>query len=235
MPAQPRAGATLRSGTTHNASSPSGATVIDEEKIRIGIRSIRIDAGGLYVNGRYTKIKGVNNHQDHAGVGTAMPDYLQYYRVRLLKEMGANASRTSHNPPTPEWLDACDSLGLLVLDENRLLNSGEEYLDQALEHRLILRDRSRALCFSLEYPAMKKVSYRPRPIGRTIAATLIARQKEWDPTRTCTYAADLDNVYKGINEVIPIRGFNYRIPAVAPLSCRPFPTNPSSAPRWAAR
>ena len=44
-----------------------------------------------------------------------MPDYLQYYRVRLLKEMGVNAYRSSHNPPTPELLDACDSLGMLVL------------------------------------------------------------------------------------------------------------------------
>ena len=198
-----RAGATLH----------SGASVTDEQRIRIGIRTIRVDAGGLYVNGVPTKIKGVNNHQDHAGVGTAMPDYLQYYRARLLKEMGCNASRTSHNPPTPEWLDACDSLGLLVLDENRLLNSGEEYLEQF--HRLVLRDRSRA-CVFLWSLGNEEGFIQTRAVGRTIAATLIARQKEWDPTRTCTYAADLPNVYHGVNEVIPVRGFNYRIAAVDP-------------------
>ncbi|HEV9035093.1 MAG TPA: glycoside hydrolase family 2 TIM barrel-domain containing protein, partial [Puia sp.] len=218
-----RAGATLRSGSaappspapvrTAASAPPSPAPVIDEQEIRIGIRTIRIDAGGLYVNGVYTKIKGVNNHQDHAGVGTAMPDYLQYYRARLLKEMGCNASRTSHNPPTPEWLDACDSLGLLVLDENRLLNSGEEYLDQF--RRLVIRDRSRA-CVFLWSLGNEEGFVQTRPVGRTIAATLIARQKEWDPTRTCTYAADLPNVYRGINEVIPVRGFNYRIAAVDP-------------------
>lgn len=206
-----RAGATLRAAASlHSTAAPA---ILDEKRIRIGIRSIRIDSSGLYVNGVRTEIKGVNNHQDHAGVGTAMPDYLQYYRARLLKEMGVNASRTSHNPPTPEWLDACDSLGLLVLDENRLLNSGEEYLDQF--HRLILRDRSRA-CVFLWSLGNEEGFVQTRPVGRTIAATLIARQKEWDPTRTCTYAADVANVYRGINEVIPVRGFNYRIAGVDP-------------------
>ena len=198
-----RAGATLRSGNT----------ILDEEKLRIGIRTIRIDAEGVYVNNKYTKIKGVNNHQDHAGVGTAMPDYLQFYRARLLKQMGVNSSRTSHNPPTPEWLDACDSLGLLVVDENRLLNSGPEYLGQF--HRLVLRDRSRASVFLWSLGNEEQV-VQTRTVGRRIAATLIQRQKEWDPTRTCTYAADLANVYSGINEVIPVRGFNYRIMGVEP-------------------
>ena len=88
---------------------------------------------------------GTNNHQDHAGVGSALPDYLQYYRIWLLKNMGANAYRTSHNAPTPELLDACDSLGMLVMDEQRLLNSGPEYMNQF--ERLVKRDRSRASVF----------------------------------------------------------------------------------------
>ena len=198
-----RAGATLR----------SGATVIDDQKLRVGIRSIRIDASGLYVNGVYTKIKGVCNHQDHAGVGSAIPDYLQYYRARLLKQMGANACRSSHNPPTPEWLDACDSLGLLVLDENRLLNSSPEYLDQF--HRLVLRDRSRASVF-LWSLGNEEGYVQTRPVGRLIATTIMQHLKEWDPTRTCTYAADLANVYQGINQIIPVRGFNYRVAGVEP-------------------
>jgi beta-galactosidase len=205
-----RAGAVIRGGS---AAGRGGDVVLDEEKIRIGIRAIDIDETGLYVNGQYTKIKGVNAHQDHAGVGTALPDYLQYYRARLLKQMGANACRTSHNPPTPEWLDACDSLGLLVVDENRLFNSGSEYLGQF--RRLIFRDRSRASVF-LWSLGNEEQYVQTRPVGRRIALTLIARQKEWDPTRTCTYAADLANVYQGVNEVIPVRGFNYRIAGVDP-------------------
>ena len=205
-PEQPylyRAGAEIR----------SAGRLVDEEKIRVGIRTIRIDSTGLYVNGRYTKVKGVCNHQDHAGVGSAMPDYLQYYRARLLKQMGVNAVRTSHNPPTPEWLDACDSLGLLVLDENRLLNSGPEYLDQF--RRLVFRDRSRASVFMWSL-GNEEGYVQTRPVGREIARTMMSRLKAWDPTRTCTYAADVANVYQGINEVIPVRGFNYRVKGVEP-------------------
>jgi len=190
-----------------------GGHVVDEQKIRVGIRTIRIDSTGLYVNGQYTKVKGMCNHQDHAGVGSALPDYLHYYRARLLKQMGVNAVRTSHNPPSPEWLDACDSLGLLVLDENRLLNSGPEYLDQF--RRLIFRDRNRASVF-LWSLGNEEGWVQTRSVGREIAKTMMARLKEWDPTRTCTYAADVPNVYQGINQVIPVRGFNYRVPGVDP-------------------
>jgi len=186
----------------------SGGRTIDSEKIRFGIRTITIDSSGLYVNGNYTKLRGVNCHQDYAGVGSALPDYLQYYRIHLLKGSGANAYRTSHNPPTPELLDACDSLGMLVLDENRLLNSSPEYLDQF--ERLILRDRSRASVF-LWCIGNEEGHIQTNTIGKRVAQTLIERQKELDPTRTCTYGADLANVYKGVNEVIPVRGFNYRI------------------------
>jgi beta-galactosidase len=191
----------------------AGARIIDYEKLRIGIRTIRIDSSGLYVNGQYTKVKGVNAHQDHAGVGSALPDYLNFFRIRLLKEMGVNAYRTSHNPPSPELLDACDSLGMLVLDENRLLNSSPEYLDQF--RRLIFRDRSRASVF-LWSIGNEEGHIQTNATGSRIAQTLLARQREWDPTRVSTYAADLANVYKGVNEVIPVRGFNYRILGVDP-------------------
>jgi beta-galactosidase len=186
---------------------------IDAEKIRFGIRTIRIDSSGLYVNGQYTKLKGVNNHQDHAGVGTAIPDNLQYYRMRLLKEMGVNAYRSSHNPPAPELLDACDSLGILVLDENRLMSSSAAYLND-FEH-LILRDRNRASVF-LWCIGNEEGYVQTSSVGRRIATTLIQKQEELDPTRLCTYGADLANSYNGVNEVIPVRGFNYRILGVDP-------------------
>lgn len=186
--------------------------VVDSVKQRVGIRTIEIKPNGVFINGKYIKLKGVNNHQDHAGVGSAMPDYLQYYRVSLLKRMGVNAYRTSHNAPTPELLDACDSLGMLVMDEQRLLNSSPEYIDQF--ERLIMRDRSRASVFMWSI-GNEEGWIHTNSFGKRIAQTLIAKQKELDPTRTCTYAADLANVYKGVNEVIPVRSFNYRHFAVA--------------------
>ncbi len=181
--------------------------IIDSEKIRFGIRTINATDSGLFVNGKYFKIHGMCNHQDAAGVGSALPDYLQYYRVRMLKQMGVNAYRTSHNPPAPELLDACDSLGMLVLDENRLLNSSDEYMSQF--ERLIKRDRNRPSVFMWsignEEFAIETTSY-----GKRIAETFIAKEKELDPTRTCTFANDVGNVFTGVNEVIPVRGFNYR-------------------------
>jgi beta-galactosidase len=186
--------------------------VIDSISHRFGIRTVEIKPNGLFLNGKHVKIKGTNNHQDHAGVGSALPDYLQYYRIRLLKDMGSNAYRTSHNAPTPELLDACDSLGMLVLDEQRLLNSSNEYLDQF--ERLIRRDRNHPSVF-LWSIGNEEGWIHTQPVGRRIAQTLIQKQKELDPTRTSTYAADVPNVFKGVNEVIPVRGFNYRHFAVA--------------------
>ncbi len=96
---------------------------IDARATRIGFREIRFDAGtGFYLNGVATKIKGVCVHQDHAGVGVAMPDAMWEWRIRRLKAMGCNALRCSHHAPAPELLDACDRLGMLVMDENRNFN-----------------------------------------------------------------------------------------------------------------
>jgi beta-galactosidase len=181
--------------------------VIDSAIHRFGIRTIDIKADGVFLNGKYIKLKGTNNHQDHAGVGSALPDYLQYYRVRLLKEMGSNAYRTSHNAPTPELLDACDSLGMLVLDEQRLLNSSPEYMSQF--ERLIKRDRNHPSVFMWSI-GNEEGWIQTTTTGKRIAQTLLSKQKELDPTRTSTYAADVPNIYRGVNEVIPVRGFNYR-------------------------
>lgn len=186
--------------------------VIDSAKHRFGIRTIEIKPNGLFLNGEHVKLKGTNNHQDHAGVGSALPDYLQYYRIGLLKKMGSNAYRTSHHAPTPELLDACDSLGMLVMDEQRLLNSSPEYMDQF--ERLIKRDRNHASVFIWSI-GNEEGWIHTNSYGKRIAQTLIAKQKELDPTRTSTYAADVANVFNGVNEVIPVRSFNYRQYAVA--------------------
>lgn len=192
----------------------SGNKEVDRVTERFGIRTVTIDpVKGLALNGKPVKIQGVNCHQDHAGVGSALPDYLQYYRIKLLQELGVNAYRASHNPPTPELLEACDSLGMLVLDETRLLNTSPEYMDQF--SRLILRDRNHPSVF-MWCIGNEEGYVQTTGIGKRLALTMLARQQELDPTRTSTYAADLANVYKGINTVIPVRGFNYREQGMVP-------------------
>ena len=199
-----------------------GNGVVDKQTMRFGIRTIDIKPNGVFLNGKHVKLLGVNNHQDHAGVGSALPDYLQYYRVSLLKNLGVNAYRTSHNAPTPELLDACDSLGMLVMDEQRLLNSSPEYTDQF--ERMIKRDRSRASVFMWSI-GNEEGWIQTNSHGKRIAQTLLAQQKLLDPTRTSTYAADLGNTFNGVNEVIPVRSFNYRQYAVEAYH-KDHPTQP---------
>ena len=186
--------------------------IIDSKKIRFGFRTIEIKPNGVFLNGKHIKIYGTNNHQDHAGVGSAQPDYLHYYRIGLLKNLGTNAYRTSHNAPTPELLDACDSLGMLVMVEQRLLNSSAEYIDQF--ERLVKKDRSRASVFMWSI-GNEEGWIQTTTHGKRIAQTFVSKLKQLDPTRTCTYAADLGNVFHGVNEVVPVRSFNYRQYAVA--------------------
>src|SRR6185312_4323820 len=85
-----------------------GNKVLDCYETTVGIRTATFDPDkGFFLNGQRVALKGTNNHQDHAGVGVALPDALQEFRIKRLKEMGSNAYRCAHNPPTPEFLDAC--------------------------------------------------------------------------------------------------------------------------------
>jgi beta-galactosidase len=95
-----------------------GETVIDEVSTPFGIRTIKFDPNkGFFLNGKSVKLKGVCLHHDAGCLGAAVPDKVLERRLRLMKELGTNAIRTSHNPPAPELLDICDRLGLLVKDE----------------------------------------------------------------------------------------------------------------------
>jgi beta-galactosidase len=185
----------------------SNGVTVDSVRTAFGIRTVRFDKDkGLFLNDKPVKIKGVCNHQDHAGVGSALPDRLQYYRIERLKEMGCNAYRTSHNPPTNELLEACDKLGMLVLDENRLMGSTPELMGQF--ERLVLRDRNHpsVILWSL---GNEEWVIQNTDVGRRIAQSLIVRLKQLDPTRLYTYAANNGNTFNGINSILPIRGFNY--------------------------
>jgi beta-galactosidase len=124
----------------------AGGRVVDRCETRFGIRTARFDAArGFLLNGQPVKWKGTCNHQDHAGLGAALPDAMQRYRIRKLQEMGCNSLRTSHNPPTAELLDACDEMGMLVFDETRMMSSNPEGLSQF--ENLVRRDRNHPSVF----------------------------------------------------------------------------------------
>ncbi len=96
----------------------SEGAVIDQTTTPFGIRTIRFDPDkGFFLNGRSMKLKGVCIHHDAGPLGAAVPDKVLERRLLILRDLGVNAIRTSHNPPAPELLDLCDRLGLLVKDE----------------------------------------------------------------------------------------------------------------------
>jgi len=181
-------------------------TVADVCHTAFGIRTLRFDPDqGFLLNGRRVEIKGTCDHQDHAGVGAALPDRLQYFRIEKLKEMGSNAYRTSHNPPTPELLDACDRLGMLVMDENRLVNDSPEYREQL--SALIRRDRNHP-CVFIWSLGNEETAIQGTDLGARVAANLQALAHRLDPSRLCTIAMN-GKWGQGFSSVVDVQGFNY--------------------------
>ena len=185
---------------------PDGA-VRDEVTLKVGVRTIVFDAQrGILVNGRPTKLKGVCCHADMGCVGVAVPDALQDYRVKLLREMGANGVRTAHNPTAPEFLDACDRGGILVMDETRRFTASEEGLSQL--RRLVLRDRNHP-CVAAFSIGNEEHNVQDRPVGARMARRLKALSKELAPDIAVTYGGNNGVQAKGVNEVVDVRGVNY--------------------------
>jgi len=182
--------------------------ITDRMETEFGIRTIAFDPkGGFLLNGRHYEIKGMCNHQDAAGVGEALPDALQYFRIKKLKEMGCNAYRTSHNAPTPELLEACDQLGMLVLDENRLF--GDDPANLARFAGQILRDRNHPCVFAWSL-GNEEWNAQESPIGGAIASEMQNLAHSLDSTRQCTMAVN-SGTYEdaGVFPVLDIKGFNY--------------------------
>lgn len=178
--------------------------VIDSKDTKFGIRKVEFDADrGLLLNGERLKIKGVNMHQDHAGVGAGMSDALLVYRIKKLKELGCNAYRSSHNPMTPAMLDVCDSLGILVIDENRLAGINDYHIGQLRD--MIVRDRNHpsVILWSI---ANEEWGIEWDEKGERIAATMRDYCHRFDPSRPMTAATS-----GGPNILVPVdvAGYNY--------------------------
>jgi beta-galactosidase len=195
----------------------SDGALTDAVVTPFGVRTIRFDAEqGFFLNEQPLKLLGTCNHQDHAGVGAALPDALQEFRIRKLKEMGSNAYRAAHNPPTRELLDACDRLGMLVIDETRPMTSSPEGMDQL--ERLIRRDRNHpsVILWSI---GNEEQNHQTTPRGARIAESMKRLVNELDPTRLTTAAIDNDST-DGVSQVVDVRGFNYRTHLMAGYHAR---------------
>lgn len=184
-------------------------TVVDKAETKCGFRTFRFDnKTGFWLNGENIKIKGVCNHQDHAGVGVAVPDALWEFRLRKLKEMGVNAYRAAHNPMSKEFMAACDSMGIMVFDENRLFNTSPEYIRQ-LEW-LVRRDRN---CPSvILWSIINEEPMQGSENGYEMARRMYDVVKQMDPTRPVTAAMSggFFSEYN-VSHAVDVGGFNYQI------------------------
>jgi len=183
--------------------------LLDTYTTNFGYRSLRFEPdSGFYLNDQPIKLKGTCNHQDHAGVGVALPDMIQEYRLKRLLEMGCNAYRCSHNPPTSELLDACDRLGMLVLDETRHFDSSEEGLRQL--EMMIRRDRNHPAV--IMWGIFNEEPLQGTEMGKRMGLAMIERVKSLDTTRPITASMNGGFFEDGVAKIAEVMGFNYSQP-----------------------
>ena len=183
-------------------------TQVDERVTHCGFRTIRFDADkGFFLNDQPLKIKGTCNHQDAAGVGVAVPDSIWDFRIRRLKAMGSNAYRCAHNPPAPEFLEACDRLGMLVMDENRNFNSSPEYVRQ-LEW-MVRRDRNHPSV--ILWSVFNEEPMQGTEQGYEMVRRMAAAVKRLDTTRPVTAAMSGGSGSPiNVSLAVDVVGFNYQ-------------------------
>jgi len=180
----------------------------DAEQVNFGVRSVKFDADkGFFLNGKSLKIQGTCNHQDHAGVGAAVPDRMQWFRLGVLKEMGCNAVRTSHNMPTPEWVEACDRMGMMMMCETRQMSSNPEGMAQLETMVKRYRNSPSIIIWSIGNEEWLLQSAMAEQ-GAKIGAAMVQRCHELDPTRVVSAAVNGDNK-QGVSDAFDIIGFNY--------------------------
>ena len=188
----------------------AGGKARDAERVTFGVRTAKFTADkGLFLNGRPIKIQGTCNHQDHAGVGAALPDSLQRFRLAVLREMGGNAVRTSHNMPTPEWVEACDRMGIMMMCETRQMSSNPEGMAQLEAMIKRYRNSPSIILWSvgneegqLQGPMAEQ--------GARIAGDMVRLCHALDPTRVVSAAVNGNN-NQGVSDAFDIIGFNYNL------------------------
>ncbi len=200
-----------------------GGQVVDRYETTFGIRDIRFDPDkGFFLNGRSVKMKGGDIHQDAGSLGAAIPDRAHERRIALMKETGFNAIRCSHNPPAREFLDACDRLGMLVIDESfDKWKSGyyAQWFDEWWAKDLaamVLRDRNHpsVVLWSVGNETVEQGDMSGAGTARLQA--LRAECERLDPTRrvAVTTMPDYERKFNqnGFNAAVEVVGYNYQEP-----------------------
>ena len=193
---------------------------VDRCETPFGIRSIQFTANdGFLLNGRRVPLQGVCDHHDLGALGTAINTRALERQVELLKRMGGNAIRTSHNPPAPELLDACDRLGMVVMDEAfdcwKTGKTANDYhllfpdWHEADLRALVRRDRNHPSV--VLWSIGNEVPDQETPEGPQLAAELSAIVRNEDPTRLVGTGCDrISAGYSGFQKAVDVFGYNYK-------------------------
>lgn len=186
----------------------SGGELADEYETRTGFRDVILDPEkGLYLNGRHIKIKGVCGHQDFGLTGKAVADNVQKYKIKMLKDMGANGYRTSHYPQPESIMDALDEMGFLVMDETRWFSSSDGAVEQL--RMLVKRDRNRPSVIFWSVGNEEPLHIKPE--GKKIAKNLIAEVKKLDNRRYVTTAVSNSPREATVYDDVDVIGINYNL------------------------
>ena len=183
---------------------------VDRLALDTGFRTLRFDpAEGFFLNGTHVKLQGVCLHQDHAGVGVAVPNAIWEYRLRRLKELGVNAIRFSHNAIASEVLDMADRMGFLVMAENRNFNPSPDYMKQF--EWMLKRDRHHPSV--ILWSVFNEEPVQATEAGYEMARRMVAVAKALDGTRPTT-AAMSNGLLTPLNvsHAVDVVGANYQIP-----------------------
>lgn len=193
---------------------------VDTYETPFGIRTIKFDAdNGFFLNGQRGPINGVCDHADLGALGTAVNTSALARQIKILKEMGCNAIRTSHNPPAPELLDLCDRMGMLVMDESfDCWEKGKRPNDyHVLFNDWHEKDWRAELRRDRNHPSIilwsigNEVPDQDTAAGPQIAAGLTRIAHEEDPTRPTTAACDhIDSGFDGFETNMDVFGYNYK-------------------------
>ena len=183
-------------------------TETDCWQTRTGFRDVRLDPQkGLFLNGKHVKIKGVCGHQDCGLTGKAVADNVQKYKMKMLKEMGANGYRTTHYPQPESLMDALDELGFLVMDETRWFSSAEDGICQL--KMLIRRDRNRPSV--IFWSVGNEEPFHITEEGRKIVRSMVAEVRKLDRRRYVTTAVSNSPREATVYDDIDVIGINYNL------------------------
>ena len=185
--------------------SDDTGNILDQWETKFGIRTLEYREDGLYWNGRLTELKGVCEHQDFAVVGAALTKDLLRYKLCVLQEMGANALRCAHHAASPELLELCDELGILVLNENRHFEATKEGIEDLRELVLGSRNHPCVFMWCLENEEFITAG----PIGEKILKRLMQYTRKYDPTRQITIAGQFSKENFQYMKLPDVTGFNY--------------------------